>query len=512
MRSFCSAPSVESGTGGRVLSGTTELEYIELNPMIHRYLAFAVVAVLMATGCRTAHGTRMPDAETIVDGATPLGVRIDTTDAPFRVSIDRAPWRSRDGSTDVRGFWTDIAVLDVAAAERDALDLNQRTFAIALQHLMASDPQGAAIAFHALHKTASDSLVRTYARVGLTMALTWYSDWATIVRLEQDPDSVSASSTDPRVRQSAVERWAHAFGDAPPPAITFSKEPIILPLHRSSIGTPVVSVLINGRPHEFWVDTGASMTVLSTGIAIEAGVRLAANDTLSLGVIGGSIEARAVLIDSLSLGGFMARGITAAVVNASTLRLGYRLENGHANPIPIDGVIGSDLLRRMDLVIDASAGTMSIRKPRRGVRGVRNLFWVGYPVVRLITREGRPLLFGLDTGAEETYVTMEFLRKLPRTQVAARRGQLGGLGGKKERTEWVVRELAVSDGKYAIELRNAPIGPDHPWNFVSFDGVIGSDIALGTRLHLDFENGVFDTRPSSALTAGSTTTPRPEPD
>jgi hypothetical protein len=183
------------------------------------------------------------------------------------------------------------------------------------------------------------------------------------------------------------------------------------------------------------------------------------------------------------------------------LRLDYRLENGVLVPVTIDGVIGADLLRRMDLVIDVANGTIAISEPRRDPHSVRNLFWVGFPVVRLSTRDGKPLLFGLDTGAESTYVTMGFLRKLPRTQVATRRGQIGGLGGQKEKTEWVAREAAVSDGKYAITLRNASISPDYPWNFVNFDGIIGSDIALGARLHLDFENGVFDIRPSAVTTA-----------
>lgn len=439
----------------------------------------------------------MPDAEIIVQGRAAPGVHIDTTNAPFEVSLNRARWHTHDDSTRGRGFWSDVAGLDVPAAERDAVNIDQRTFATGLRHLMASDPQEAAVAFHALDRTSSDPVVRAQSRVALTMALTWSSDWATIAGLEHDPDSLS-SPTDPLTRNAAVERWAHALAKIPPPSITVSDHPSILPLHRSSIGTPVATVLINGRPHEFWLDTGASMTVLSSDVAVDAGVHLAANDTLALDVVGGSIPARAVMIDSLSIGAFTAHGISAAVVSASTLRLDYGMQNGKAMLVPIDGVIGADLLRHMDIVIDASAGTISIRKPRRDTRAVRNLFWIGFPVVRLIARDGRPLMFGLDTGAQTTYVTLRLLQKLPRTPVATRREQLGGLGGEKEPTEWVARDLAVSDGTYAIELHNTPIGPERPWSFVGVDGMIGSDIALGTRLHLDFENGVFDIRPTAA--------------
>jgi ABC-type amino acid transport substrate-binding protein len=210
-----------------------------------------------------------------------------------------------------------------------------------------------------------------------------------------------------------------------------------------------------------------------------------------------------VLIDSLSIGSMVARGLSAAVVNPGALRLDRRQNNGLVEAVHIDGVIGTDLLRHLDIVLDAAAGTITIRRPRRDVRAVRNLFWVGYPVVKLVTRDGRPVLFGLDTGAEGTYVTTSLLRKVPRTPIAARHMTMGGLGEEKERTRWVAREVALSDGDYAIVLKNTPITPERHWTFVTFDGVIGSDVALATRMHLDFANGVFDVRPSTASGANT---------
>jgi hypothetical protein len=109
------------------------------------------------------------------------------------------------------------------------------------------------------------------------------------------------------------------------------------------------------------------------------------------------------------------------------------------------------------------------------------------------------MLFGLDTGAEGTYVTTSLLRKLPDTRVAMRRGSIGGLGTQEHRTDWVARDIALSDGDYAMNLHNIPVAPERRWTFVNFDGVIGSDIALHARMHLDFVNGVFDIRQSSLV-------------
>ncbi len=462
------------------------------SPLLFRLVLVACVP-LAAASCRRGSVADPPyDAAAIVEGSAPAGVQTDTVVDPFTVQIDRAKWSAR--AVPGRDFWDDIAVLEVPAAERAATSVEQRTFALALRSLMAGNPEDAAVAFGLLHAQALDPRVRARSRIGLTMALSWRSDWQSLARIGEDPDSVERLLT-PSVVQAGVERWARALADIPAPTLFVPDDPTVLPMRRSAFGTPVIEVRINGRPYEFWLDTGASMTLLSTTVAVASKVLLASPDTLALGVVAGHIPARAVLIDSLAIGPMRAHGITAALVSPAALRLDRVERNGVVETVQVDGVIGTDLLRHLDIVLDARAGTMTIRRPRRNVRAPRNLFWVGYPVVKLVSREGRPLLFGLDTGAEGTFVTMSLLRKLPRTPVAARRTTLAGFGAGRERTGWVAREVALSDGDYAITLRNAPVTPDRQWTFVNFDGVIGSDVALGSRMHLDFTNGIFDVRP-----------------
>jgi len=460
-------------------------------------LPHLLILPLIVVGCRTGvRGVPGPDADAIVEGRVDSTVHTDTITDPFTVALDRARWSARSHAQGGTDFWSDIGVLDVVSAQRAAHSVDERTFAFALQTLMASDPDGAAVAFGALYASAQDPIVRGRARVGLTMALSWTSDWPRLARVTTDADSAFADAAESE-RQASVERWARALADVPAPDVFVPENPIVLPMRRSAFGTPVITVKVNGRPHEFWLDTGASMTLLSAQVALETGVYLASRDSLALGVVAGHIPARAVIIDSLDIGSVKARGLSAAVVEQRMLRLDRRMVHGQMESVPIDGVIGTDLLRRMDVVLDAGAGTMTIRRPRRNPNARRNLFWIGYPVVKLVTRDGHPVLLGLDTGAEGTYVTTALLRKLPRTAVAARRMTLGGLGTGRERTEWVARDIALSDGDYAVMLRNAPVTPDRRWTFVTFDGVIGSDVALATRMHLDFTNGVFDIRPSA---------------
>ena len=447
----------------------------------------------------------MVSAAAIVEGRTNGVVPTDTTDAKMSIGLERARWTLRSAPVDGDGdFWSDVALLDTPSAERRASSMEERTFAVALRTLMEGQPEAAAVAFEILHGSANDSLVRTRARVGLTMALSYHSDWGAMARLRTLADAPGDSASSSLAMAAGVERWARALSLVPPPVFDIPGGEIVLPMRRSFIGTPVVTIRINGKPHDFWLDTGASMTLLSTDVAIEAGAKLAANDTLALGVVGGHIEARAIYIDSMSMGSISVRGLGAALVSPEALQFDERTINGVKRTVPIDGMIGTDVLRHLDVVIDARAGTITLSRPRRRNVSTRNLFWVGYPVVRFVTHEGRPVLFGLDTGAEGTYVTTTLLKKLPRTPVAARRNSLVGLGAAQQgsatssrKSSWVARNVPLSDGNYAVTLRNVPVMPSQRWTFVDFDGVIGSDIALATRLHLDFTNGVFDIRASA---------------
>ena len=451
-------------------------------------------------------GSGLPavSAAAIVEGRTNGVVPTDTIDAAMSIGLQRARWTLKSAPAEKAGdFWGDVALLDTPSAERAATSMEERTFAAALRTLMDGQPEAAAMAFEILHGSANDSLVRARARIGLTMALSYYSDWASMARLRAPTDS-DDSMTSSLAMAAGVERWARALSIVPPPQFDIPGGTVVLPMRRSFLGTPVVTIRINGKPHDFWLDTGASMTLLSTDVAIAAGAKLAANDTLALGVVGGNIEARAIYLDSMSLGAIVVGGRGAARGSPAAVRVDARTGKRIKRAVPIDGMIGTDVLRHLDVVIDARAGTITLSRPRRRSVGTRNLFWVGYPVVRLVTRDGRPVIFGLDTGAEGTYVTTTLLRKLPRTPVAARRNSLVGLGGSQQgsssskKSSWVARNVPLSDGNYAIALRNVPIMPAQRWTFVDFDGVIGSDVALATRMHLDFTNGVFDIRASEA--------------
>src|SRR4051812_43161930 len=162
------------------------------------------IALLILTACRSG-GVTLPAADAIVEGRLDVPFATDTIEEDASVRIDRAHWTVRTQGTPARDFWNDIALLDISSAERSARTLDERTFAAALKTLMSGDPDDASVAFGALHVNATDHLVRSRARIGLTMALSWQSDWPALAAIGADPDSGEVS--DSSAAQAGVERW-----------------------------------------------------------------------------------------------------------------------------------------------------------------------------------------------------------------------------------------------------------------------------------------------------------------
>jgi hypothetical protein len=229
----------------------------------------------------------LTSAAAIVEGRVGAPVPKDTVDADLSVGVVRARWTARR-QDDEGDFWSDVALLDASNAERAATTMDERTFAAALRTLLEGRPDAAAVAFELLHASAQDPVIRARSRIGLTMALSYDSDWGAMARLRPNAASTDSLPTSLAVA-AGVERWARALSMVPTPVFDIPDQSVVLPMRRSSLGTPVVTIRINGRPHDFWLDTGASMTLLSADVAIAAGAKLASSDTLALGVVGGHI-------------------------------------------------------------------------------------------------------------------------------------------------------------------------------------------------------------------------------
>ena len=102
----------------------------------------------------------------------------------------------------------------------------------------------------------------------------------------------------------------------------------------------VVPVIINGQgPYRFLFDTGANNTVLFTAVADS--LKIPERRRALLITAGGNLDVSVRVLRTLNVGGARLEDIEIAVIDFDLMKT-----------LKVDGVLGSDYLRRFRLVID----------------------------------------------------------------------------------------------------------------------------------------------------------------
>lgn len=387
-------------------------------------------------------------------------------------------------------FWTAVGELELVRATRIAPGPEHADFARGMRLVVDGRMDEAEQRFAPLAAGAADSLLRSASRVALSSIFGHDGRWQALHDLSTSP-SVRPVKMDQG--RAGIEAWSAAMRLAPEPEYRISATPGLLHFEVTGTGTPVVPVEVNGRVRHFWLDTGTSLTLLASDVAAEAGLRPLALDTLEIVTTVGRIPALPAVVERLRLGPMEAVGHPVAVVPERDLTILESVEPGRTERVKIDGVIGMDLLRRLNVVIDFPTGVAILGRPRAERDGHRrNLFWLGYPVVRAEGPGGTPLYFGLDTGADSTFVTRNLLRKLPSRLLAKRTRYLAGFGGDTLVRTPVLSGLSLKAAGKSFVLRGAMVHDSRRLMLFELDGILAADLGAGHRVRIDMTNGIFE--------------------
>lgn len=433
----------------------------------------------------------------VLTGATACASRPIEVTTPAIVAVDttnRAPIRLRKAAP-ARSFWEAIANLDVDYPAGHPVTPDQSAFAAGLRLLMMGQYDKAELVLDSMRRSSGDSIVRTASHILLTATLQYQDKWKELAALPLREARVDTLDRD----RAGVELWAAAFKDAAPRQFAFPPGPVVLPLSMSVAGTPVIPVLVNGRRKFFWLDTGSSMSIIASDVAVECGVQALVKDTLEVATTTGRISARPASIQQLDIGGITVANSTGMIVESGLLEVYVDETPTRKKRLPIDGIIGFDIISRLNMRLDYRDGTVvltrSVRAEGEGEKQ-RNFFWVGTPIVRLIAPGGIPLHLGLDTGSQETYATERLLSKIRTRTFIGERTRIGGFGGTKEFRGRFISELRLSLHGKALLFQKVLVFAPAVSTFVNLDGVLGNDIARTGVIRLDAANGIFSVETS----------------
>lgn len=129
---------------------------------------------------------------------------------------------------------------------------------------------------------------------------------------------------------------------------------ITIPLTKSG-GSFVVPVMLNQeRPAQLIVDTGASMTVLSTQVAIDLGILgTTDNELLTVNTAGGSVQVNMNYLSSITVGTARATNVAVALHDLPDI------------PEHIEGLLGMSFLKHFLVTLDAEHAQLILRPKQK---------------------------------------------------------------------------------------------------------------------------------------------------
>ncbi len=253
-----------------------------------------------------------------VDGALPASRARDVRQAGLLLRLERprealaelAPWLARDPRADDLLALERASIAALAAAQPGSSEL-----AALLDRALARDPGHAAyFALRADLRAAAGDHAGAH------------------------DDYLQAIALDPRLEPRLAPRLERETTRRDVPGT------VVVPLARRADGVVSAGVTVNGLPREFIVDTGASVTAISSTLARALGLALD-GPRVEVRTANGRTSAVRIRLASLDLGALRLREVPALVIDGL---------DGYA------GLLGLDILARYDVDIDAARGELRL--------------------------------------------------------------------------------------------------------------------------------------------------------
>jgi predicted aspartyl protease len=331
-------------------------------------------------------------------------------------------------------------------------------------------------------ESEADSATRRLAYYGLQSIFTTAERYPALESLEVRAlaEGLSTDTTNVTTAQ-ALKQIGTSRIEARSPATE-------LRMGMSPNGCPKLRVQVNGRADEFWLDTGASLSVIAEDLVPRYGIRML---DLPAGYAGTATERKVRFrfgrIDSLRLGDMVVRSLPVMVMKRSDINLGIPF-------LKVNGIVGWSVISRFRTTLDYPGRKIRLEYPAPTATGVAaNLFFLGgLPIVQVALDSSGPLHFIFDTGAQVCMIQPAGLGKLSTGyELASATGCIGGAGGGGFKRMEIVRGATLTLDRQAVypvalPLHDLAVG-DFP---IAIDGVVGESVLHQFTVVVDAPNGV----------------------
>jgi hypothetical protein len=440
-------------------------------------LESAVVLSQLQTDVKTASADSLPQRDS---SAQP---RISIASNPIQIGPDEPFFQFFPDD-----YWSAVADLDIEGAREIAATGAERRFAEGFAMLSAGNLEKAEDIFTELSAETSDLTVAVTAKNMLATALLYEHKWDRLRSLRDEWKLLDRDQ-----ENIAALAWGSAFAGAPPSETFFPDKPVVMPFRLTAVGTPIIRVGINGKHYDFWLDTGSSITVLSSSVADDANVGALGHDTLLVGTFAGAASVKPALLDHLEIGKMVIANSPAIIMDAALMKVQGGSDALASPGLAVDGIIGWDVIRHLDVSMDYHNGVVIFRIPRdlrtRGT-SAQNLTWAGKPFVSVRAKYAGTMHFTLDTGAQSSFIDSSAIAKLRLTAVSTST-RAYGIGKSGGNTVRVVRQAKLTVAGRSLVMRDVIVNDQPPTGLINSDGILGSDVGQYGTIRIDATNGIF---------------------
>lgn len=224
----------------------------------------------------------------------------------------------------------------------------------------------------------------------------------------------------------------------------------------------------------FAVDTGATHTYIAAWLADKLGLQGKTGKVIALGR---KTRVSKVMLPEIRIASLTLRSVEARVHD----------QLGGGWGIPIDGLIGVDLLKRTGITINYKTKTLTLGSPVELPSSMKFYPSILYVVVRVQTAEGSISML-LDSGAGETMLYRERVTGKISWRSRYRKRKIQSVSGVAFADEVQLAELVLGDTRWDRFVAYI-LDQDRP-SLEGVDGVLSISALSLKRLSIDFENGI----------------------
>ncbi|HPR64017.1 MAG TPA: retropepsin-like aspartic protease [Thermoanaerobaculia bacterium] len=269
---------------------------------------------------------------------------------------------------------------------------------------------------------------------------------------------------------------------------------------------PFLSVVVNGSEARAVVDTGASMTIISSSLAEELGIQIDPEmKSWGYGLHQKKIDLHFAYLDTLRLGEITVYEVPVMVFPDEDLIFQTR-----RGTLKIDVALGYHLLRQGRLFLDYRAKILqwvpaSTMEPLED----QNLFVTGLrPSAMVAINEAFGYHFILDTGSEKTFLsTSGSNRSSTQEKINFYKMIFHGFG-KARTVNLKAGDLLMALAGYQAAFKDIPVNRE---SSSLIDGYVGNDFLSNFQVMLDFPHGRISLTPYRLARAEIVAEPEKEP-